>query len=220
MSPVRQPCPADVLDSIAWYPDAGLSDEQRGAVEAHAAGCTSCRDEIAMLLGGEPPSLDLPDAEGVLERIWSRIDASELEPGPASLPTSGRAAPPRRTAGGFRGFRSSSLAAAAALVLVAAAGFVVARVLAPAEPVYQTASAETTASAAGGPELDVVFEGEASAASLAAALRAIEGEIVAGPSRLGRYRVRLRPGSDAGAAAQRLLGSEGRVALVAEPVVP
>ena len=47
-------CPEDVLAAIAWYPD-GLDAERRGAVEAHAADCSVCREELSFLRGESPP---------------------------------------------------------------------------------------------------------------------------------------------------------------------
>ena len=51
MSQPREACPPDVLEWIPWYPDQGLNDRQRGTVEAHAAGCADCREEISLVLG-------------------------------------------------------------------------------------------------------------------------------------------------------------------------
>jgi hypothetical protein len=68
---------------------------------------------------------------------------------------------------------------------------------------------------AGGAALDVVFRPDATAERIHAALRAIGGEIVSGPTQLGVYRVRLGPAADASAAAQVLRG-EGGVAAFAE----
>jgi len=73
----RAHCPEDVLGWIPWYADGGLSERERGAVEAHAAECPECRAELD-LVSGAPWSLDgvvLPDADRVFDEITARIAA-------------------------------------------------------------------------------------------------------------------------------------------------
>ena len=70
------------------------------------------------------------------------------------------------------------------------------------------------------PALDVVFADGAPAARITELLRALGGEIAAGPTPLGRYRVRLPAGSDAAAAARRLRSEGAGVVLLAEPALP
>jgi hypothetical protein len=84
------------------------------------------------------------------------------------------------------------------------------------EPVYRTAG-ETPTLATEQPVLDVVFRDDADARRIRAALRAVNGQIVAGPTELGRYRVRLGAGADARAAAHALAAEEAGVAVYAEP---
>jgi hypothetical protein len=88
------------------------------------------------------------------------------------------------------------------------------------QPVYETASAPRAEGAAGGPELDVVFRSDVRAEEIQAALRGIEGSVVAGPSSLGVYRVALRAGADAASAAVALRAEADGVASLAEPVRP
>ena len=47
-------CPPDILELIPWYPEDGLSDAERGAVEAHAACCPECRPIRGMSGRREP----------------------------------------------------------------------------------------------------------------------------------------------------------------------
>jgi hypothetical protein len=214
-------CPADVLEWIAWYPGGDLAEAQRGAVEAHAAACRPCRDEIAMLRGLTEPPAQAPDAAQVLRRVWSRIEASR---GQAAQRVAGEpnafAAPPSAAAARRRRRPARALAAAAALALAAAAGAVAGAWLGRGEALLESASSGGALPAAGAPALDVVFADAAPAARIRDALRAVGGEIAAGPSALGRYRVRLPAGSDAAAAARRLRSEGAGVVLLAEPALP
>jgi hypothetical protein len=212
-------CPADVLEAIPWYPD-GLTSAQRGGVEAHAAVCSDCRRELA-LVQGEP--MERPLAAPEAERVWTRVleriaheDDAEVAPWPAAR------APQRRSRGWLRAAaRPLPLAASLALALgVGALGALVGSTLAGRdEPVYLPATAPPAVSAAG-PALDVVFRKSASAAEIEKSLHAIEGSLAAGPSALGVYRVALRPGADAAGAAAALRAEAGGVAILAEPVHP
>jgi len=206
-------CPEDVLAAIAWYPD-GLDTERRGVVEAHAADCALCREEISFLRGESGASASvpapLPESERVYARVLERIEAYEGRARAAARP----AAPVRRTT-----VWAPSRAAAALL----AAAFVGAGAMWFASrsgvgPVYETAGAapETVAAAPSEQSLDVVFRPDATAERIHAALRAIGGEIVSGPTQLGVYRVRLAPSADLRAAASVLRGDGQGVASFAE----
>ncbi len=210
-------CPPEVLEWIAWYPDQGLTERQRNAVESHAAACASCRDEIALVLGDAEPPEDVPDARAVLARVLARIEASEpADAGVAPAGPSPRSAEPARAAGAAG---RPALAAAAAVVLALAAGVAAGILLADARaPVLETAGGAAVAVAPGAPELDVVFRAEASVEAVNEALRAVDGHIASGPSVLGRYRVVLPAGSDVDAAARRLHSGDAAVAVFAEPV--
>lgn len=204
-------CPEDVQSWIPCYRDEGaegLSDAQRGAVEAHAASCRRCRDEIALVLGEVQPVVDPAETERVLERVLARTRSAERAPAV-------RAAPPRWAT---RTPRWGRLAMAAGLALAfAGAGALGTLALGDAgEPVYRTA-AEPTGVATDQPLLDVVFREDADARRIRAALRAVNGQIVAGPTELGRYRVRLGAGADARAAARALAAEDAGVAVYAEP---
>jgi hypothetical protein len=213
-------CPEVVLASIAWYPDQ-LSDERRGLVEAHAAGCRACRDELLFVQGDGSPELPLPDPDAAYARVLARIERSEDEARGGAHREVARARPPLRE----RALpQRAALAAGIALVLaVGAVGVVSGRWLERASlPDYTTAGeAAATAAAGAGPALEVVFRAEASADAIHAALRAIGGQVESGPTQLGVYRVRLGPTADAAAAARVLRGDAGGggqgVASFAEP---
>jgi hypothetical protein len=70
------PCPEAILTAIPWYPD-GLTPEEAGAVEAHAADCRDCRAELAFLRGDEEPTIEIPDPEEVYARVLERIRSSD-----------------------------------------------------------------------------------------------------------------------------------------------
>jgi Putative zinc-finger len=216
-------CPPDVLALIPWYPDGTLSASERGTVEAHAATCTACREEIHALLGGfeAPAHIDVPPATEILARVLDRIDQSE-----AAGPT-GRGLWRRRPGmSSVRPARRSSqlgqrLALAATLVLAAGVGALATLALPRVfgqQVVYRAATAsETTAASASGPLLEIIPRDDVSAAQLRTALRKVEGELVGGPEgTLGRYRVRLPAGADAAAAAAILRAEDGGIASYAE----
>lgn len=204
-------CPEDVLGWIPSYPDEGLSEAQRGAVEAHAASCQRCRDEIALVLGEAQPQVDPAETEAAFARVLARTRGAERAP--AVRPATPR---PRR-----RMTPRARLAVAAVLALafagVGALGALALRH--ESAPVYRTA-AEPEAVVGDRPLLDVVFRDAADARQIRAALRAVNGQIVAGPTELGRYRVRLGVGADARAAARALAAEDAGVAVYAEPVHP
>jgi hypothetical protein len=160
-------CPADVLGWIPWYPD-GLEEDQRGAVEAHAAACSACRDEISVLLGSTPTEAT-PDPERIYAQVLARMESGEADQKQATqgsgatvsrLPLRDRSeqAPPKQEqeqdpdeplALSWRRVSASSsmrrVALAAGLLLALAIGALVGPpILAPEatdEPVYETASA-------------------------------------------------------------------------------
>jgi hypothetical protein len=214
-------CPDDVLAAIAWYPE-GLDEDERGAVEAHAADCVACRDELAFVHGTAMPVPPQPEAQRVYARVLERIEGYERERSsaerPAAVAVPARGAAPLRARSPMR----APLRAAAALFAAALVGGFTAwtalRSAEPAEPVYETASEAGGVSAAAPAAtlaLDVVFRPDATAERIHAALRAIGGEIVAGPTQIGVYRVRLAPTADAGAAIKVLQGDGQGVATFA-----
>ncbi len=211
-----QRCPEDVLTWIPWYPDDGLDDLQRGAVEAHAASCARCRRELG-LISGDLEVADPPAMEAVLESVLTRVREADYAPPPArSAPL--RSGPEGSHRRGWRRSASRVLIAAGFAALCAGVGALAATTLRDAgEPVYTTAAVQPGSEAATGPVLDVVFRNDAAADRIRGSLRAVNGQIVAGPTELGRYRVRLGAGADARAAAHALASGDAGVAVFAEP---
>lgn len=228
-------CPVAILEWIAWYPDGGLSESQRGAVEAHAATCSTCRDEIAMLAGhGEAPAAPA-DPERLFARVLALVEADGLagsaSTGLLAAPERTRAEPaalaprrpaparPRRSAWTVGSVR---LAAGVVLVLLTGAlgGWLGRDLLGLADgPLYVPASL-APADAGDGVSLEVVFRSDATAERIDTTLRGLGAEVVAGPSPLGRYRVALPATADARAAAALLRAEGTGVASFAEPLRP
>lgn len=222
-------CPPEILDWIPWYAEDALAEAQRGAVEAHAAQCEACRNELAMLDGGPAPTAAAPDPELVFARVLARIEAGGVGEAPIRVgshlaPARARSAPLLRSArrGGRRSLSGIAAAAALALSLGTAGWFATKALATRGDSVYRTASAPELTALAGdsGTQLDVVFRSDVGIERINTDLRALGAVVVGGPSQAGRYRVTLPEGSDASAAAA-MLRAEGRgVASFAEPLRP
>ena len=81
-------CPESVLGWIPWYADGGLTPEQKGLIEAHAAECSDCRAELDIVVGA-PFEIDmpLPDPDRLFREITARIDARSREESTPVIPT-------------------------------------------------------------------------------------------------------------------------------------
>src|SRR5688572_19344744 len=196
-------CPEEILASIPWYPD-GLTAEEAGAVEAHAADCRACRAELAFVRGDEEPAIELPDAERVYARVLDRISGDEVQ-GESRARRVGRAA------------RQVSMAAGLLVAVISGTLTTGAIWVVREAPTYGTAAADASALSPAGPNLEVVFRAEATVTQIQQALRQAGASVISGPTQLGVYRLRLAPGSDVNAAIATLR-EEGRgVAIFAEP---
>jgi hypothetical protein len=221
-------CPPEILEWIAWYPD-GLSGDQRGAVEGHAATCSACREEIAVLTGRVEAAVAPADPELLFERVLALVEEDGLEatagvsapPAPAAPLAPRTAQRPARRPRALRSLGGARLAAGVALLVVGAGlGGWLGREWVAQRAIYAPASAETPLASEGSLALDVVFRSDATAERIQTALRGLGAEVVAGPSPLGRYRVELPPGADASAAAALLRAEGTGVASFAEPLRP
>jgi hypothetical protein len=86
----RAECPQDVLAWIPWYPDGGLTEREKGAIEAHAALCSECRAELD-IVSGAPWAIDgieLPDADRLFDEITARIDSETRDERATVIPIS------------------------------------------------------------------------------------------------------------------------------------
>lgn len=235
-------CPAEVLALLPWFPDGGLSDDERSLVESHAALCPPCRREIQALQGDATLPDGAPSPERVLARVFERI-AGEADPpargaagGPVAaapggfvLPLRSRreagsgelrarvAAQPRRHRQPARWWPGWAAAAALALVFGLSIGFGTARWLGDV-PLYRTAASPAAVVAEEGPALDVVLREDVPAGRVREMLRAVGAQIVRGPSPFGRYEVRLPVGTDAAAVAAALSAQGTGIASFAQPM--
>ena len=202
------PCPEPILAAIPWYPD-GLTADECGLLEAHAADCRACRAELAFVRGDDEPEIEQPDVERVYARVLARISANTdeetaQEPRISTARRVGAAARQASVAAGILVAVMSGMLTTGAIWVVRVA------------PTYETAAVSTGPEMAG-PGLEVVFREDASAEKIRAQLREIGATVVSGPTQFGVYRLRLAPGADVSAAISRLR-KEGRgVAEFAEP---
>jgi hypothetical protein len=200
-------CPEAILAAIPWYPD-GLTPDECGALEAHAADCRACRAELAFVRGDEEPEIELPDAERVYARVLARISSDSDPVAPrewhATARRVGAAARQASVAAGILVAVISGMLTTGAIWVVRVA------------PTYETA-AVSAGPDLGGPGVEVVFRKDASADQIRARLRDVGATVVSGPTQFGVYQLRLAPGADVPAAIGRLR-EEGRgVAAFAEP---
>lgn len=166
---------ADVARLLPWYVNGTLSAAERERVERHVHECLSCysalQQERQLSASVRTRSAASISAEQGFDRLMARIDGSRRARGGGAL---ARAGAPAVAAAG--------VAALAAVVLVwlGVAGI-------------GAGSYETAARGEGrpGPLLDVVFAESVSAAERRALLDELGATVVAGPSDIGRYTVRV-----------------------------
>lgn len=208
-------CPDFLLAIIPWYPG-GLTQDERGAVESHAADCQACRAELAFLRGDEEPAGELPDTEQVYARVLERVRAHEDREDAAPRHRAGS-----RVMASARRLRRrlvQPVGIAAGLLVAVVSGMMTVGVIwvareAP-EPVYATATAGPTSAA--GVEVEIVFRPDVTAYRIGTDLRAAGASLSGGPDRMGVYRARLAPDADADASLELLRGAGHGVAKFAE----
>jgi anti-sigma factor RsiW len=192
---------ARAFELLPWLVNGTLSGAEREAVEAHARACIACRRELKeqQRLHGALRARRTADVSA--EAGFDRLER-DLDPAVDARPW-------------WR--RRHRYAAFAPFAVSAAAGLAVLAILVWFTPLPQldgSYSTLATAPTTAAPVLDVVFAEDTTAAEMQALLDEIGGEIVAGPSEVGRYSVRVpAAGSDA-ARWQKLLdalGADSRV---------
>lgn len=225
-------CPAEILDWIPWYPGPGLSEAQKGAVEAHAAVCARCREELALLAGQGPlDPEDLPEPEAVYERVLARM----ADEGAGGAGAAGADVPPlvahdppavsdrdRDRDRSRRARRRAALLVAAASAAVGVAfGWLAGSGIAHPVDREQADPERVIAEAVmeRGGAIDVVFREDATVAEIQEALRALGARMAEASPGAEVVRLHLPSQSDPRAAARLLRAAPGGVAVTAEPVL-
>jgi hypothetical protein len=165
------------LELMPWFVNGTLTGAERDAVEQHTRACIACRRELReqQRLHAAVRARRTVDvsAEAGFDRLDAELDRAEAPVGPR---------------------RRLSYASVAPFAVTAAAGVAVLAILVWLTPLPELGADDyttLTTSAADAAVLDIVFADDATAADMQRLLDEIGGEIVAGPSTLGRYSVRL-----------------------------
>jgi hypothetical protein len=178
------------FELLPWLINGTLAGIDREAVEQHVRACIVCRRELKEqqrlhVAVRARRAVDV-SAEAGFDRLDRELDA---------LPGAAKA--------GWR----IRYAAAAPFGLAAAAGVALLAVLLWLTPLSDRAGYETVATpATEGAVLDVIFADDTTAAQIQELLDRIDGEIVAGPTELGRYSVRVAGDAPSGNKLDQLLG--------------
>jgi len=183
---------ARAFEVLPWLINGTLAGDEREAVEQHVRACIVCRRELKeqQRLHAAVRARRTVDvsAEAGFDRLDRELDAV---PGAAPSPWQIR-------------YRAAAPFAAAAAAGVALLGILL--WFTPL-PDLDRGGYETLATApAEGALLDVVFADETTAAQMQELLDRIDGEIVAGPTELGRYSVRVATDQPDRAKLDKLLG--------------
>ena len=188
------------FELLPWFINGTLAGAEREAVEQHIRACIVCRRELKeqQRLHTSVRARRTVDvsAEAGFDRLDREIDAS---------------------AGAARPRWRIRYASASPFAVAAAAGVAVLAILLWFTPLpdLERDGYQTLADApADGALVDIVFADKTTAAEMQALLDDIGGEIVAGPTRLGRYSVRI-----AGDHAKRQQVDKLLSALAADPRV-
>lgn len=165
------------FELLPWLINGTLAGAERDAVEQHVRACIACRRELKEQQRLHVSVRARRTADVSAEAGFDRLNG-ELD----------------RDADAVRPRRRVPYAAAASFGVAAAAGVAVLAILLWLTPLpelnrndYRTLATPPADAAL----VDIVFADETTAAEMQDLLDGIDGEIVAGPSRLGRYSVRV-----------------------------
>ncbi len=183
---------------LPWYATGTLADDERQYVADHVRACLTCHLELRKErelheLVQSSPTVNLAPEEG-FDRLSRRLD----DPGRGGRWA--RVEPFARLMERLLGQRLTHASATrfsiAAVALLAVVGALSWRTGPQAvvldDPAYVTL---TSGSVSAGNELDIVFADHVSESELRALVTEIDGSIVAGPTVVGRYRIRLHDGA-------------------------
>ncbi len=182
------------FELLPWLVNGTLAGAEREAVEEHARTCIVCRRELKeqqqLHAGVRARRTADVSAEAGFDRLDREIDDAARTP---------------------RLWRKRYAAAAAPFAVAAAAGIAVLAVLLWFTPLPHIGNDDyaTLATPPAGDSvlLDIVFAEDTTAAEIQQLLDDIGGEIVAGPSKLGRYSVRVADNGENGSRLAQLLGA-------------
>jgi len=170
-----------VYELLPWLANGSLAAAERDGAELHVRSCIVCRRELKelerlRLAVRSQPTMHL-SAEGGLDRLQRQLDREAAK------------RPVPHDAGYAPFFRYAAVAS----VGVAFLGVLL--WLAPGVPNQTGYNTLATHSDAQRAQIDLIFNQQTAVADIQALLQTVDGEIVAGPSELGRYGVRIRGGS-------------------------
>ena len=174
----------EIIELLPWYVNSTLAEQERTGIDAHLAACPDCRKQVETLQAIREAEIELNEAAPVpspflLTRALEQIDVLEARPRTWLHALFSWWSPTPRLA---RAVMAAQLA-----LLVCLAGFTGWR-----ERSFTT----LTGPSGSGVKIVVGFEPGATEEQLRQTLREIDGEIVAGPSALNLYTVRV--GASAG----------------------
>jgi hypothetical protein len=171
------------FDLLPWLVNGTLAARERDAVEQHARNCIVCHRELK-----EQRQLNAAVAEQPTIHVSAHAGLAELDRRLDAKP--GTTVGAREWGGWGAAVQPFALATGAGIALLAFLLW-----LTPLPEIgadrYETLATEPAGSAK---LIDVVFAQQTTAAEMAALLDEIDGEIVAGPSAVGRYSVRIASG--------------------------
>jgi hypothetical protein len=171
------------FDLLPWLVNGTLAAKERDAVEQHVRNCIVCRRELK-----EQRQLKAAVAEQPTVHVSAHAGLAELDRRLDAKPAASFGA--REWGGWYAALQPFVLATAAGIALLAFLLWLTPLPEMGADR-YETLATETPSSAK---LIDVVFAQQTTAAEMAALLDEIDGEIVAGPSAVGRYSVRIASG--------------------------
>jgi anti-sigma factor RsiW len=194
------------LELLPWYVTGTLPEHERAEVESHLRGCLSCRaalreEQRMHVLVESQEDIPVSYEHGVAD-LLKKIDGAGARPPPV---------------------RRLALAATAVTVVAAVVAGWFALIRPDASVVQSgngTFSTLSSSDATAPNRVDVVFEDGVSAGEIGAIIRSVDGRIIGGPSKLGRYTVSVPADTeDQLSAAIETLQKDPRVRFVGQSYV-
>jgi anti-sigma factor RsiW len=216
-------CDSEAARLLPWFVTGQLEGDQAERVEAHLAGCSVCRADLAEqrqlrdALGSDDRVEYSPQPS--LQKLMTRIDELDREWAPPSPPPAPHSAAPART------FAVPRWLVAAVVVQTIGLAFVSSLLWQRSSDRAAPAAYQTLTSTSPGmtlrPQVRVVFAPGTTVESVAGLLQGVHARIVDGPSDAGAYALALTSGAGAASDLQASLArlrADGRI-VFAEPIV-